>query len=380
MRLGRNAPCPCGSGKKFKKCCQRRAPIASPPQLSPQAIVKLLQTLQDEADRKETYGHVQPIKTASVEGHRIVAFGNTVATGTWKTFGDFLKDYLVEKLTSSWGTPEIQTKALEDRHPVLQWYDALCEFQKRNLHTANEDGIFHAEPDGPTLAYYLLAYDLFQLAENAGVQAKFLDRLRDPVQFQGARYELAVAAHLVRAGFSIELEDESDRSRVHPEFFAVYRATGIRFAVEAKSRHRSGILGFKGAATDASSEADVRRLLNSAIRKARKLADPAIIFLDLNLPPAETEAKGVQDLPWFAEVSNEVTRRDTGSPMPYHAVIFTNQSLYFGARGLPVPGHSIIGLMAQNGEKPVSSDRPFRAILDASDQFGRVPTTFPGDS
>lgn len=193
-RAGRNETCPCGSGKKFKNCCLREQPVLAPPQSSAQAIVELLRKIHNEAERKKAYGHVQPIKSAVVSGQRIVAFGNTIATGTWKTFGDFLKDYLVEKLTSAWGTSEIQSKALKDRHPILQWYDALCEFQQRNLHTADEAGLFHAQPDGPTLAYYLLAYDLYQLAENAEVQARFLARLRDPRQFQGARYELAVAA------------------------------------------------------------------------------------------------------------------------------------------------------------------------------------------
>lgn len=29
-RIGRNEPCPCGSGKKFKKCCEgRQAPTAT---------------------------------------------------------------------------------------------------------------------------------------------------------------------------------------------------------------------------------------------------------------------------------------------------------------------------------------------------------------
>ncbi|MBL9122991.1 MAG: SEC-C domain-containing protein, partial [Planctomycetaceae bacterium] len=26
-RVGRNDPCPCGSGKKFKKCCGKAPPI-----------------------------------------------------------------------------------------------------------------------------------------------------------------------------------------------------------------------------------------------------------------------------------------------------------------------------------------------------------------
>lgn len=28
-KVGRNEPCPCGSGKKFKKCCEGQVPTAS---------------------------------------------------------------------------------------------------------------------------------------------------------------------------------------------------------------------------------------------------------------------------------------------------------------------------------------------------------------
>lgn len=30
MKTGRNDPCPCGSGKKYKKCCQTTEPAATP--------------------------------------------------------------------------------------------------------------------------------------------------------------------------------------------------------------------------------------------------------------------------------------------------------------------------------------------------------------
>lgn len=30
-RIGRNATCPCGSGRKFKKCCIERAALVGPP-------------------------------------------------------------------------------------------------------------------------------------------------------------------------------------------------------------------------------------------------------------------------------------------------------------------------------------------------------------
>src|SRR5947209_19884181 len=42
MKVGRNEPCPCGSGKKYKKCCLRKsegAP-ASAPTPSPAALLR----------------------------------------------------------------------------------------------------------------------------------------------------------------------------------------------------------------------------------------------------------------------------------------------------------------------------------------------------
>ncbi len=49
LKIGRNDPCPCGSGRKFKKCCygktqEARAAVASsPPQLSLKAEVEKIQ-------------------------------------------------------------------------------------------------------------------------------------------------------------------------------------------------------------------------------------------------------------------------------------------------------------------------------------------------
>lgn len=41
-RIGRNDPCPCGSGRKYKKCCFERVPqnVAIPSDLSPAELVK----------------------------------------------------------------------------------------------------------------------------------------------------------------------------------------------------------------------------------------------------------------------------------------------------------------------------------------------------
>ncbi len=109
-------------------------------------------------------------------------------------------------------------------------------------------------------------------------------RLQHKDQFQGARHEAFVAATCIRAGYDIDYEDESDGTTRHVEFTATHRATGQKVSVEAKSRHRPGVLGREG--TSVGSElvdAGIQRLIADALRKPA--SEPLVIFLDLNLPP-----------------------------------------------------------------------------------------------
>jgi SEC-C motif len=41
VRVGRNDPCPCGSGRKYKHCCQAKAPAAFSPEASPASSAPL---------------------------------------------------------------------------------------------------------------------------------------------------------------------------------------------------------------------------------------------------------------------------------------------------------------------------------------------------
>jgi hypothetical protein len=199
--------------------------------------------LQREHAHKREFGHVKPIVHADFQGHKFVAVGNTLhRSKKWRTFTDFLIDYLKRKLGQEWGQEQM-AKPLSERHVIAQWYDALCAFQRG--HVRGPDGLFSAVPDGPTLAYLTLAYDLYLIEGDGLLQETVLRRLKHPDQFQGARYELAVAATMMRAGFTVKYEDESDTTRKHPEFTAVHTATGTTVAVEAKSRVRPGVLGAK---------------------------------------------------------------------------------------------------------------------------------------
>lgn len=211
---GRNDPCPCGSGVKYKKCCENREQRA-------RIAAVFARHVAQERERVDRYGEVRPPISTDFQDHKIVAVGNTIHWGHWKTFPDFLFHYIKSVLLGEWGNEEL-SKPLEDRHQILKWYDALCSLQAQTKEESDpsEDGVYASEVDGPSRAYLLLAYDIYVLRHSSALQERVITRLRNQDQFQGARYELFVAATMIRAGFALEHEDESDGSGKHPEFIA----------------------------------------------------------------------------------------------------------------------------------------------------------------
>ena len=250
-KIGRNDPYPCGSGLKFKRCHDK--PQFELPFLVRQAkIGKALeetgrQLLEErkaqEYQRQQQQGLGHPIISTVHEGYRFVAVGSRLSySKTWKTFTDFLGDYIKMTLGGEWGNSELK-KPFEERHPILQWYHHICVLQRENIHNAGE--IYSAPTTGAVSAYYGLAYSLYLIAHNVhDIQTRLMDRLRNWDNFQGAFYETRIAAELVKAGFELEYEDESDRSRTHCELTATFLRTGKKFSVEAKSRavvlHKDG--------------------------------------------------------------------------------------------------------------------------------------------
>jgi hypothetical protein len=124
-KVGRNDPCPCGSGKKFKKCHGASMPqIPMKTQLpDPEALRKELARIQAlHKQRQQQQGFGKSIVTTVFEGYRIVAVGGKVFhSRSWKTFHDFLFDYIKMLLGSDWGNAELK-KPREERHPILNWY------------------------------------------------------------------------------------------------------------------------------------------------------------------------------------------------------------------------------------------------------------------
>jgi hypothetical protein len=90
--------------------------------------------------------------------NQIVAVRNTLYwSDKWKTFPDFLADYIKQKIGSDWGNTEIG-KPFAERHPLLQWYDALCHYQRETIRTPGE--VSNGNVSGLVACYLGLAYSL----------------------------------------------------------------------------------------------------------------------------------------------------------------------------------------------------------------------------
>jgi len=335
-KVGRNARCPCGSGKKYKRCHGKLEPpppsgdakgaipqIVFPPEVEKAIAQHLAQRQREQQALEARHGKGRPVISLEHEGYRFVAVGNELhfsKANKTKYFPDFLSKYVKGQLgTEEWAMAELK-KPPEARHQVMNWYDSLCRYQQKQKPDA--DGTYRQIPSGAMLCWNRLAYDLYLIKHNAKLQKRILERLRHPQQFQGARFELCVAATMVVAGFEINYEDESDTSRKHAEFIAKHRS-GLSVAVEAKSRHRDGVLGFKSAGAKVTDKVEVEGILRAALGK--EPSAPYFIFIEVNLPPSASRI--AEGNPWFKELAETVrTLESEWEPgtFPATAILFCN--------------------------------------------------------
>ncbi|MBE3142359.1 MAG: SEC-C domain-containing protein [Planctomycetes bacterium] len=245
-RIGRNDPCPCGSGKKFKKCHGISAQVKfSPirdPLSDPEIRNRIEQMKAAQIQREKQQGLGRPIISSLFKGYRIVAVGNRIYWNKeeiCQTFIDFLSLYIRRLFGQEWANVELK-KDPEDRHPLMQWYGSVCEEQRKAFKKEGE--VFNVPVTGAMFAYITLAYNLYLIAHNThlvhgeGLHARLIDRLKSKESFFPAFYETMVVASFIKAGFQIELENEADSSTHHAEFVATSAKTKRIYSVEAKHR------------------------------------------------------------------------------------------------------------------------------------------------
>jgi hypothetical protein len=162
----------------------------------------------------------------------------------------------------------------------MQWYDALCRLQAKVIEKPGQPSVIPVT--GVVACYLSVAYGLYLLEHNVELQARLIQRLKNPGNFQGAYYELMVASAFVLAGFKLNLEDETVPDQKHCEFSAISPATGKKYWVEAKMRAVAGELGRTSAdgTSSANPLSSLVKQLNAAL--AKPAADERMIFIDLN--------------------------------------------------------------------------------------------------
>jgi len=385
-KIGRNSPCICGSGKKFKHCHGRPEyalpnlidNVAFERQIVAEGKRKLERHKAQEIQRQKQQGFGRPIISMEHKGYRFVAVGSRVHYGRWKTFADFLHDYIKVTIGSDWGNSEI-AKPLGERHPLMQWYDKVCHIQM--AHAGNPGELFSTPITGAVSAYNRLAYNLYLIAHNGkDIETRLLDRLRNKDNFQGAYYETQVAAWLIRAGFELDFEDEQDVSHSHCEFTATYLPTGEKYSVEAKSREtRPG----------GSARTPVGRQLRKALVK--KADHKRLVFIDLNKALHSVEAgHRATDRAESIIKQSETSMEIDGSPAPSAYVCISNMNDQHALDGsalatmLAFIGFKLPDFMGEYGslrEAARARERhlPMFRLLRSLEEHREVPQTFGGE-
>ena len=330
MKVGRNQPCPCGSGLKFKRC---HGSIQARP--SEGEMKRTFDRINaDQRIRDRQWGLGKPLIAPKLGERQFVAIGNQLMySDKWKTFADFLGDYIKRVIGFDWGNAELK-KPFEERNPLIQWYDTYCRYQQEVIKQPGQ--VSNSTVIGVVACYLGVAYSLYLLDHNVELQARLLNRLRDVGNFQGAYYELLVANVLIRAGFELTLEDETDGSAKHCEFAAVSKRTGKKYWVEAKMRGVVGLLGRTQAdgGPDDKPNSKLIQHLNGALAKPAQ--DERLIFIDLNgeLPADASE----ENRPAFMEKAIKRLQkyeRDGEANGKTAYVFVTNIAFHRNLRGNP---------------------------------------------
>lgn len=371
-RIGRNAACPCGGGLKFKNCCAKRAPPLigrfTPEHLWTDPRSRRLV----EAMRQPVRTHGQLVPSAEFQGYRFRAVGSRLY---WRppqeTFHVFLLNLLKWTLGEAWHREQLRFP-FDQRHQIHKWCEVTDEHWRSVVSNPRYrvGEMWEAEPTGDVQSLVTLAYDVFHLLHRRCLPNELLERLKIYSEFQGARYEIAVAATFVRAGYQIKFI--SDKARKHCEFIARDAGTSAEIAVEAKSRHRPGVLHEPGQVDELRAlRGDVEGLINRALEK-----DPQdcafMVFIDLNTP--HVPGIPVQDRAWFYDVwdsMRSLPKPTTEHPDEFNAIFLTNFSYHWdGARR--VSGSEYVSLLSLHPRHSLPEELVGRLVA-AVDAYGSIP-------
>jgi hypothetical protein len=288
-----------------------------------------------------------------------------------ETLQEFLIHHLINFLGEAWFKHHKKLPTNE-RHVVINWLDDWEAHRKKCVPPDWKPGqVFSGEPTGGGQSLLALADDLYRLKLINCPLRKHKKRLQQKDSFQGARYELAVAACWARCGFKIQWWDKKDVKG--PEFIASNEAAGEKVAVEAKSRHRKGVLHYPGVLSKLEEiKGDVGRLFNEALQQ-KPSGERFAVFLDLNMP-IDKQHEAFEKKMWsdVREIVSQFPIDSPEKPPPYCLLVFTNWSWHYALNSFAGVGENLVSL-PNYSDIPFANAQTFNAIRDAIGKHGCVP-------
>jgi len=387
MKIGRNDPCPCGSGKKYKKCHLLRGGFANP-RLTQVASTPVLENMRrdiegEHSDRRKTLEQlgvfIDFVVPVNFNGRKVWALGSRLYYDRPEneTFHEFITFVLQQELGQKWWEEQAKLSATK-QHFVFQCFRKHREWKTRNMTSENMDnGRWRAKPDGYSRALISLAFDVCSLLHAVHLPDIFLNKLRTYDDYQSVRYEIAVAALFARIGYKIKFLDEEvlgqKNQPKHPEFIATNPETSEEIAVEVKSKEREGALHKEG---ELNQEREFRSSITKLYRHALKQRVPKlpfIVFIDMNLPLSpDVHPKENLWVQAITKMRDNAAFATKGQSSPTNAIVFTNYSYHYGTDQETGSGEWLLE-MSGSPDFPIKSgdfNPKFAAVLE---NYGRVP-------
>ncbi|MCX6599963.1 MAG: hypothetical protein NT025_00145 [bacterium] len=318
--------------------------------IDPSVWAELEKKMHEDDYLRERGIFVDYVRPVDSQGKRLWALGKRLYYNRpeSETFHDFIVGVLISTLGQQWWDANRHSS---EPHFIMQCYLRMHEWRQQleNPENVTSTGTLMCVPDGYSGYLLSLAFDVCSLIHACNLPEPLLKRLRHKDQFQGARYEIAIASMFARLDCAVEFQDiASDPSAKRCEFLARHRDSGECIAVEAKSRHRSGVIHHPGTfELPHNLYSDLDRLFRDALCQSPG-GLPYLIFVDVNLPL--TPGTPVHDKRWFAAVNSigdkfpscNLQGRD-----PFNLVVFTNYGDHF-QKDMPVCESEVIGLLSPN--------------------------------
>lgn len=262
-----------------------------------------------------------------INGKKFRTVGDKVyETSINGTFHQFLQNHAIELLGSDWWIEQEETKSEDEQCCLFKWAN---EFYKAgtSIKIQHPHQKMIAIPNtGTRLCWMLFCYDLLCLEHRGVLTEKLIRKLRAKVSFQSARYELAIAAVVIRADCDLVWIKSKEKSC---EFIATHRETSWSFGVEAKSKHYPKVYNEPEQGVNKG-----RERLNNLLKKALKQAPRNtgfLIFIDQNL-----DGSNDSKLMHLANsvLKNCIKPSSPENPSIFSSIIFTNFPFHYLDNGV----------------------------------------------